>query len=96
MRLLKEFGTKSDLARGHSMVQNHRSVPLTEAPLEKKLKVVKIAREEDFCSKMAEVGIFPGAAIRIRRVGDHCLAKTTRKDFVKITGKLAKCIIVTY
>ncbi len=91
--LLKSKIFKED-NRGH-MVQKNQTVPLSEAPIQRKLKIVKIAGEEDFCSRMAEAGIFPGAAIKIRWVGNYCLAKTTKKDFVKITSKLARCIIVT-
>jgi len=58
--------------------------------------VVKIAGEEDFCSKIAEAGIFPGTTIKIRWIGAHCLVRTIKKKFVKITDKLTACITVTY
>ena len=69
------------------------SLLLSQAPLREKLKIVNIKGEEDFCARIAEIGIYPGATIQIRRFGNFCLARTG-KNFVKMSDRMIECISV--
>ena len=69
------------------------SIPLSQAPLQEKLKIVNIKGEKDLCAKIAEIGIYSGATIQIRMIGNICLVRTG-KNFIKMSNQLIECISV--
>ncbi|MCE5263941.1 MAG: ferrous iron transport protein A [Deltaproteobacteria bacterium] len=68
--------------------------PLSRAPEKRVVEVVRIKGCDDFCFRLAGIGIVPGSTLKMRRLGSSCLVRTQRMKLVILDLKNSDRIIV--
>lgn len=94
-----------DLAAGNRSVSSlfgirteepdSKALSLFHAPNQKVLKVVQVRGDVHFCSLIADMGIYPGSTLKVRRIGTSCLVRVNKKRHILSLGrKISEKIMV--